>query len=110
MNPNTTAYKAAVMQARVDGADIEVRSRNGTIWHKANVEPAWNWAAMEYRVALKREPARGYAIITHGRDPHHHGRLTLFSTAEQARTHASLCRVESYDIIYMQETTDGSDG
>jgi hypothetical protein len=106
-NPHSTSYKAAVMQARAEGADIEARVRGGIIWHLCTVEPAWNWVRMEYRVAEHRVPVEGYAVIEMGDAPFTSRRaLLVYHTADEARAHARSVGMDKYDVICMREVRD----
>lgn len=111
MNTNTTAYKASVMQARLQGADIEVRPRSSLEWRLTTVEPSWNWVKLDYRVAEHRTPIEGFAVIERGALPfssrYASGRAMLvFATASEAADHAHLTRMDDYDIIQLREWVD----
>lgn len=44
-----TEKKIAVMQAYVDGKQIQYKAVDATIWHDV-VEPLWDWSYLDYRV------------------------------------------------------------
>lgn len=48
----TTQEMIAVMQAYVDGKEIE--TFDGKVWHHVNI-PFWNWNDVDYRVKEKQE-------------------------------------------------------
>lgn len=50
----TTQEKIAVMQAYVDGKQIQIRTSKGWIDFYITAEPSWNWRDFEYRI--KPEP------------------------------------------------------
>jgi hypothetical protein len=51
----TTKEKIEVMQAHLDGKDIECRESGEHEWENINTkEPVWNWVHFDYRI--KRRP------------------------------------------------------
>jgi hypothetical protein len=52
MNKEDTKKLIEVMQAYVDGADIECSELNSSDWHVPAAH-VWNWSSLAYRVALK---------------------------------------------------------
>lgn len=52
MNKEQTEAAIKVMQAYVDGEEIESRRRNDTEWRKA-VSPSWNFDEKVYRIKPK---------------------------------------------------------
>ncbi len=68
MNREETIAAIKVMQAYVDGAEIEVRSRNSSAWVRWTT-PVWDWDRCNYRIKPKpREmwvvfDAKGIAFI-----------------------------------------------
>ena len=52
MNKKETAEAIKVMQAYVDGSEIELRVRHtDESWH--HCDPVWHWQSYEYRVKSK---------------------------------------------------------
>ena len=55
MNKDQTMEAIAVMQAWVDGEQIECRARGREVWHGGDcADWIWNWEEKEYRI--KPEP------------------------------------------------------
>lgn len=51
MDTTTTQYKIEVMQAFLEGKQIETRNYDNELWHTyLNIEPGWNWQNFDYRV------------------------------------------------------------
>lgn len=49
-----TKEKIAVMQAWVDGKDIQCRPNGLNLWDEVDAEPRWDWTRCEWRI--KPEP------------------------------------------------------
>jgi len=51
MNKQSTIDKIKVMQAYVDGEEVEFKSSSlGVTWQLLTLHAAWNWALNEYRI------------------------------------------------------------
>lgn len=55
MKSKETSGKIAVMQAHVEGKEIEAKCPNSEWYHEPN--PTWNWFLVDYRIK-PREPRR----------------------------------------------------
>ena len=65
MNREDTRRRIEVMQAFVDGKEIQARPYEGGIWSSVNF-PEWKWHRNDYRI--KPEPREGWVRIS---DLHH---------------------------------------
>jgi len=83
----TTAEKIAVMQAFVDGKQIEWWGGYGNtdyaLWNRdAGPEPSWDWARFDYRV--NQGPLVKWAVVTEGE----HEDVVFFDMKESALSYA----------------------
>ena len=60
MNKEQTEEAIKVMQAYVDGKQIQWFDRHDESWADTTVHPQWNWDEKEYRV--KPEPRKVYMV------------------------------------------------
>lgn len=87
MTPQESAKsKAAVMLAFAEGKAIECRSRADTLWVELDVDPYWNWDALDYRI--KREPRTFWVNM------YSDACFNAFTTKERADEVASSTRTE----------------
>ncbi len=89
----TTEEMIAVMQAFVDGKEIEARLKRGGHWIAAN-HPCWDWKVYEYRV---NSVPREFWI-----NEYQSGPGQPHSTREEADSHSSG-RIR---CIHVREVTD----
>lgn len=52
----TLKEKIKVMQALEDGKTIQAHYLQDGLWFDCEVEPAWNWGELDYRIASKPPP------------------------------------------------------
>jgi len=63
MNVEETKKAIKVMQAFVEGAEIEAKAKDhATTWY--NATPSWDWEGFDYRI--KRQPIEVWAYVTPG--------------------------------------------
>lgn len=62
MNREETKAAIAVMQAYVDGAEIEYRSE-GEWLSLRDIQPVWNWPECDYRIAKRTKKVKLLAWI-----------------------------------------------
>ena len=56
-----TKEKIAVMQAFVEGKEIQVSTRHSTEWKRLTWVPEWDWTSYDYRI--KPEPKFAYVNV-----------------------------------------------
>lgn len=101
MNKDQTKEAIKVMQAYVDGEEIEYKDSSGA-WRAVNGEPLWNFCECEYRV--KPKPLECYLVVDNL------GSMAAFSS--DAPAHAFIARasdcqgLEGARIIKMREVTE----
>lgn len=54
----TTKEKIEVMQAYLDGKQIQITNRGGKDWGAVVTNPVWDWQVFDYRIKPKEEPVR----------------------------------------------------
>ena len=79
-----TKEKIAVMQAFVEGKEIQVSTRHSTEWKRLAWVPEWDWTGYNYRI--KPEPKFVYINVYS-----HNGFMlsSTFCTAERAKEAAA---------------------
>lgn len=62
MNKEETKQAIAVMQAFVDGKEIQYRSRYNSTWQPCR--PSWNWIDNEYRIVPTKKKIEYRRLVT----------------------------------------------
>lgn len=61
-NKEKTKEYIKVMQAYVDGAEIDVKIKNGENWVDVGASPSWDWGTFDYRIKqVELVPGRWYS-------------------------------------------------
>lgn len=79
MDIEQTKKAIEVMQAFVDGKEIEVRCAGYEHWSPICVDPLWNWSEFDYRIAKRKETRTGWINVYPGR-----GAAGVYATKENA--------------------------
>ena len=88
----TLKEKIEIMQAALDGEEIEVYSTRGDDWVKTNV-PVWNWDNYDYRI--KPKPLEFWVNI-------YSDSVLGYTTEKEAKGHATASATQ----IKVREITD----
>lgn len=95
----STHEQIVVMQAFVDGKEIEVEIQGSDICWVVTDRPRWDWYTFNYRI--KVEPKEVWVVYTHGG-----GFVNLFDKRESAEAFVkSLSLRRNYTIHKMVEDT-----
>src|SRR5579872_84358 len=57
-----TKDKIAVMQAYLDGKEIEFKTPDDPDWRKHEIEPQWDWSNNDYRIKPKFGPPKELSL------------------------------------------------
>jgi hypothetical protein len=97
MDTASTKAKIAVMQAYVEGEQIQARALNGA-WHDVDIA-GWDWGTWDYRV--KPEP-REWWLVMKPSAPH----MFWYTTSKEASQATDHCTDRSVEVIHVREVLE----